>query len=111
MIHKIAEMFGMESNGYASIHTENFNENHDLPCYIPENAEDKYDIFSRNDIKRDVIEWLDREDTKEYLKEVWDGFMPEINDELINSWVEMVYDNISWEFPSTYLENFLMAWH
>ena len=108
MIHKIAEMFGMESNGYASIHTENFNENHDLPCYIPENAEDKYDIFSRNDIKRDVIEWLDREDAKEYLLEAHDGKAPEINEEFINGWVEEVFMSLTWEFPSTYLENFLM---
>lgn len=108
MIHEIAQKFGMESNGYASIHTENFNENHDLPCYIPENAENKHDIFSRKDLKREVENWLDREDTKEYLLEAYDGVMPKINEEFINNQVINLFESLTWEFPSTYLENFLM---
>lgn len=108
MIHNIAQKFGMSSEGYASFHNENFEKNHDLPCYIPESAEDVNDIFSRNDIKAVVTEWLEREDSKEYLLEAYEGVMPEINEDFINGWVVLTYENLTWEFPSTYLESILM---
>jgi tRNA(Ile)-lysidine synthase TilS/MesJ len=108
MIHAIAQKFEMETNGYASFHGKNFAVNHHLPCYIPENATNSNDIFSRNDIRLQVKEWLSREDTMEYLLESYEGVMPLITEEFINNWVVNVYENITWEFPSTYLENLLM---
>jgi hypothetical protein len=105
MIHKIAEKFGMNSKGEAMFQDYNFNHNHNLPCYIPVNAEDEQDIYTRNDIDMQVREWLDREDTKEYLLESYDGVMPVIDEEFISNWVVNVYENLSWEYPSTYLEN------
>lgn len=108
MIHKIAEKFGMHSNGEAMFHDDNFRNHYKLPCYIPANAEDVYDIYSRNDIDMQVREWLDKEDTHEYLLESYDGVMPEINDEFISVWVDNVYESVSWEHPSTYLESLLM---
>lgn len=108
MIHNIAQKFGMDSNGHALFHDENFKNNHYLPCYIPENAEDIFDIYSRKDIEMQVCEWLDREDTKEYLIEAHEGVMPEINEEFINGWVVSTYESLMWEHPSTYLENFLI---
>lgn len=107
MIHDIAQKFGMDTNGYAHFHKENFLNNPDLPCYIPENAEDKNDIFTRNDIKSEVEEWLDKAETKDYLVEAYDGVAPEINEELINSFVIDVYESLTWEEPSTYLDTLL----
>ena len=104
MLKEIAEKFGMHSNGEAMFHDDNFRNHYKLPCYIPANAEDRYDIYSRNDICIQVCEWLDREDTHEYLLESYDGVMPEINEEFIAVWVDNVYENLSWEHPSTFLE-------
>ena len=107
MIHDIALKFGMERKGEALFHDENFRNHHNLPCYIPETVEDRHDIYSRNDIEMQVGEWLDREDTEEYLLEIYDGTMPVIDDKFINDWVVNVYEHLSWEHPSTYLESLL----
>lgn len=104
-IGRIAEKFGMDYKGEAYFDYNNFLNNHRLPCYIPLNAEDVYDIYSRNDIDMQVREWLDRKDTQEYLLELYDGVMPVIDEEFISNWVVNVYENLSWEHPSTYLEN------
>lgn len=103
MIHDIAEKFGMESNSYSSFHLLNFENNHDLPCYIPENAENAEDIYSRNDIKKLVIEWLKENDTIEYLLETYDNEAPKIDNDLIEGFVIDIFENIEWEMPSTYL--------
>lgn len=108
MIHEIAQKFGMDTNGYASFHNENFLNSPDLPCYIPENAEDRHDIFTRNDIDMQVREWLDTEEAKDYLVEVYDGVAPEVNEEFINSFVVDVYESLTWEYPSTYLDSLTM---
>lgn len=107
MIHEIAQKFGMDTNGYASFHNENFLNSPDLPCYIPENAEDRHDIFTRNDIDMQVREWLDTEEAKDYLVEAYDGVAPEVNEEFINNFVVNVYESLTWEYPSTYLDNLL----
>lgn len=108
MIHKVAQKFGMDSNGYASFHNENFLNSPNLPCYIPENAEDINDIYTRKDLQREVEEWLDTEEAKEYLVEAYDGVAPEVNEEFINNFVVDVYQGLTWEFPSTYLDSMLM---
>lgn len=108
MIHDICQKFGLDTNGYASFSVENFLNSPKLPCYVPENAEDKHDIFSREDLKREVEDWLDREDTKEYLLEAFDGVMPELNEEFIDNQVKDLFESLTWEFPSTYLESLLM---
>jgi hypothetical protein len=104
-IGRIAEKFGMDYKGEAYFHDENFLNNHKLPCYVPLNTEDVYDIYSRNDIDMQVREWLDREDTKEYLLESYDGVMPVIDEDFISNWVVNVYQNVSWQHPSTYLQD------
>lgn len=98
----------MDTNGYAFFHNENFFNNPSLPCYIPENAENKSDIYTRNDIDMQVREWLDTEKAKDYLVEAYDGVAPEVNEEFIEKFVVNVYDNLTWEFVSTYLDNLLM---
>jgi hypothetical protein len=107
MIHDICQKFGLDSNGSASFSTENFFNSPKMPCYVPENAEDRHDIFSREDLTRVVEEWLDREETQEYLLETYDGVMPEINEEFINNQVINLYESLTWEYPSTYLDNLL----
>ena len=102
-IHNIAQKFGMDSNGYAYFHNDNFLNNHNLPCYIPENAEDKHDIFSR-----DVEDWLSTEEALEYIVKAYDGVAPKIDDKFINDFVVEVYESLSWEFPNTYLDNLTM---
>jgi hypothetical protein len=107
MIHEIAIKFGMEQKGDALFHDENFRNHHNLPCYIPANVEDRHDIYSRNDIHMKVREWLDKEGIEEYLLETYDGTRPVIDDKFINEWVVNVYQNLSWQHPSTFLENLL----
>ncbi|MEX0598838.1 MAG: hypothetical protein WD512_20310 [Candidatus Paceibacterota bacterium] len=105
---KFAEKHNMDSNGYAYFHAGNFRDNPTLPCYIPENAEDEFDVFSREDLNNEVIDWLEREDTKEYLLEANNGVMPEIDEDYIESWVYMLFEELEWTFPSTHLENYSM---
>lgn len=107
-LHEICEKFGMESNGFALFHNENFKNNHDLPCYVSENADTIDEVLSRNDIKREVVEWLGKEETKEYLLESYDGIMPIIDEAFIEGWVVSVYENIEWTGVSTYLNDYLM---
>jgi hypothetical protein len=107
MIHEIAEKFMMRSNGYAMFHDENFHNNPDLPCYIPENAEDKHDIYSRNDITEVVREFFSRDSTKYNLLIAYgsEEEMPVIDEKFIEAQTECVYTELSWEHPSTFLEN------
>ena len=107
MIHEIAEKFKMRSNGCASFHDENFHNNPDLPCYIPENAEDRHDIYSRNDIEMQVREFFDRKDVMQRLLIALgdEDEMPVIDENFIDKQTECVYMNMTWEHPSTFLEN------
>jgi len=102
---KFAEETGMDFNGYSYFHNENFRENPTKPCYIPENAETLEDVFSREDLNNEVIEWLEEENTKEYLLEIYNGIMPDIDEDFIESWVIRLYENIEWAFPCTFLED------
>lgn len=94
----------MECNGYAYFNDENFENNHDLPCYIPENAKNENDIYTRNDLKIIIENWLNKKETLEYLSETYENEMPAINDEFINDWVCNMYENIEWTFPQTWLD-------
>jgi hypothetical protein len=105
-LNTIIEKYGLESNAEGGYYNdENFKNNPDAPCYIPENAENIDDVYSRNRIKEVVTNWLDTEEAKEYLLESYDGVMPTIDDKFINEFVERVYGDITWEFPSTYLDS------
>jgi hypothetical protein len=107
-IETIIEQYNMECNGYAHFNKDNFLNHHSLPCYIPENAEDTSDVFSRDDLREEVKTWLEREDTKEYILEIYDGVMPDIDDKFFEDWVVSLYEGLEWTFPSTQLENYLM---
>jgi hypothetical protein len=102
---EVINKYKLECNGEGYYNYDNFENNYDDPCYIPENAEDMNDVYSRNKIKQEVIEWLSNDITQEYLLEAYDGVMPVIDETFINEWIESVYENITWEFPSTYLES------
>ena len=107
MIHEIAEKFMMRSNGHASFHNDNFFNDADLPCYIPENAEDKHDIYSRNDITAVVREFFDRKDVMQRLLIALgdEDEMPVIDENFIHQQTETLYLHLTWEHPSTFLEN------
>lgn len=62
-------------------------------CYIPENAESLEDAFSYNDLKDLVIVWL--KDNPNYIKE----HETDLDNILLN-----MFDSLSWEFPSTFLD-------
>lgn len=106
MIHKICEKFGMETNGYAYFHKQNFLVNDSLPCYVPENAECAEDIFSRDDLERLVKEWTTTDAAKAYLLEAYDGVMPEIDEKFISDFTMSLYESLEWQFPSTILDNY-----
>lgn len=97
----------MYSNGYSYFHNGNFLNYPTLPCYIPENAESIADVFSRNDLTELVKEWLQKDETKEYLLEAYDNVMPIIDETFINNFVLTMFDNLEWTFPSTYLAELL----
>lgn len=95
------ELYNMESNGYAYFNDNNFNQKNNLPCYIPENAEEDDDIFSYKDLLNEVENWIQTEQAKVYIKE------NENDDVSIESWVQRLYENLEWEFPSTLLSAYL----
>ena len=104
-IEEIAEKFGMESNGYAMFNDKNFLDSPTLPCYIPENAQDITDIYSRADLERVVTNWLKEEETTDYLNEIYEGKIPNIDSDFINFFVVDMYETLEWQLPETFLNN------
>lgn len=84
----------MDCNGYAYFDNDAFNNKTDKVCYIPENAEDLEDCFNYEALKSEVENWL--ENNPDYLEE------HETTVEAIVTWM---YEELSWEFPSTWLDS------
>lgn len=61
-------------------------------CYIPENAESLEDAFTFNDLFELCEEWANN--NIEYMVE---------SNITVGELVENMFDNLSWEFPSTFL--------
>lgn len=90
----------MDSNGYAYFDDEAFDKNLSRPCYIPENAEELEDAYTRRDLKKEVENWLqDNEWFEEEHKA--EG---ESHEKFVEDMVHNLYQTIEWEFPSTWLE-------
>ena len=94
IIEKIAEKNNMECNGYAYFNYENFEKKNDLPCYIPENAEEKDEVYSYQDLVKEVKEF------KKENKEIWKE-----KEFTVETLVNQMFEEMTWEFPSTYLAN------
>ena len=62
-------------------------------CYISENAEDLSEAFTYSDLKNEVVVWL--EDNKDYLTE---------HETDLESILTNMFESLSWEFPSTFLD-------
>ena len=77
----------MDCNGYAFFNQEAFNNKSNEICYIPENAESLDDCFSYLDLRNEVEEWA--KDNEDYLD--------------IETILNIMYEDIIWTFPSTYL--------
>jgi hypothetical protein len=71
---------------------EAFNNKSGAFCYIPENAESLDDAFTYSDLKNEVVSFLN--ENTEYLKE---------HETDLESVLENMYMELSWEFPSTFL--------
>lgn len=91
---------GMEGNGYAYFDDEAFEKNLHRPCYIPENAEELDEAYSRRDLTNLVKEWLAENDW--YIEE----HKPEdcTLEEFTEGLVRNMYETLEWEFPSTWLD-------
>lgn len=63
------------------------------PCYIPENAETLQDVYSYIDLQKAVEEWA--QDNPDYLIE---------HETTTESILINMYENLSWESPSTFLD-------
>lgn len=107
-IKEFAYKIGMKFDGKVFKHDENFKFNHDLPCYIPMYALDENDIYSKQDIEIEVMQWLLQADTIEYLTSINIGKKPEYTENYIDEWVERVYVNCKWEHPATLLKRELI---
>ena len=66
-------------------------------CYIPENAESLEDAFTYLDLKDLVEEW--KKDNEDYFIE-----HQTTSEELLTN----MFESLSWEFPSTFLNNLLI---
>jgi hypothetical protein len=62
-------------------------------CYIPENAVGLDDCFTYLDLKSEVEEW--KKENEDYFTE----HQTDVNSVLTN-----MFESLSWEFPSTFLE-------
>ena len=105
-LHRIAEIFGMTSNGYSSFDDENFEKYWDLPCYISENADTIEEIETRNTITEQVKQWLETNEAKEYLLEAYDNKMPTIDEDFIQGWVVNIYESLEWTCVNTQLDQY-----
>jgi hypothetical protein len=83
----------MECNGYAYFDNDAFLNEATKICYIPENAETIDDAFTYLDLRHEVEEWAEKNSA--YIIE---------HDTDIGSILKSMYENLSWEFPSTYLD-------
>lgn len=72
---------------------EAFNSKSGAICYIPENAENLSEAFTFSDLKNEVVNFLNV--NTEYLKE---------HETDLESVLENMYEELSWEFPSTFLD-------
>jgi len=62
-------------------------------CYIPENAESLEEAFTYSDLKNAVLDW--KENNEDYFKE---------HETTIDAVLINMYECLSWEFPSTFLD-------
>jgi hypothetical protein len=62
-------------------------------CYIPENSESLSEAFTYSDLKNEVVNWA--ENNHEYLAE---------HETNIKSILTNMFESLSWEFPSTFLD-------
>lgn len=84
---------GMECNGYAYFNTDAFFNDALKVCYIPENAETLEECFTYLDLRKEVEDWLKL--NPDYL---------ETHETDLESVLLGMFENITWEFPSTYLD-------
>ena len=70
-----------------------FNNKSKAICYIPENAESLSEAFTYSDLKNEVVNFLNL--NTEYLKD---------HETDLESVLENMYEELSWEFPSTFLD-------
>lgn len=96
-IEWVADMHEMDSNGFAYFNDDNFRQKNDAPCYIPENAETEDDVFSYKDLVNEVEEWMQTEEAKAYIE------ANENQAQTVESWVQMLYEDLEWQSPSTLL--------
>jgi formylglycine-generating enzyme required for sulfatase activity len=82
----------MESTGYAYYNQDAFNNRSKEICYIPENAETLDECYTYLDLLGIVEEWA--KDNAEYL---------EHHQTDVQSILNNMFENLSWEFPTTYL--------
>jgi hypothetical protein len=83
----------MEYNGYAYFDKDAFYNDAPKVCYVPENAESIEDAYTYLDL-RDAVDKFTK-DNPEWLEE------NDINKETL---LIVMFQNLSWEFPETYLE-------
>lgn len=84
----------MDFNGYCHYNNDNFHNQNDKPCYIPENAEDRDDVFNYQQLIEQVNNWV--KDNQWYVDK---------HETDAESILESMFTDLSWEHPSTFLEN------
>lgn len=62
-------------------------------CYIPENAENLSNCFDYSDLKDEVVNW--KKDNEDYFTE---------HETTVDAVLTNMFENLSWEFPSTFLD-------
>lgn len=116
MIHKLAEKYGMESNGYGYFHDKNYKAKNDKPCFIAENGEDESDVQSWQDLFNETLETIK---TKEFLLSVCENYeaddvLEELQDADEND-IDFNYnylditDETPEQFAETFMDNYFLG--
>lgn len=88
-------MDDMDTNGYSHTDQKAFENNHDEVCYIPENAENLKETFSRNDLLKLCEEFVEENGLKKVTAE---------------NVLEELWARLEWTFPSTELDQMLQSY-
>lgn len=93
---KTFEDYQEEMNTYYKDYNAFINKESNI-CYIPENADSLEEVFTYNNLFELCEEWAN--DNLDYMEE---------NNITVGELTENMFETLSWEFPSTFLDQLIL---
>jgi hypothetical protein len=95
----------LDTNGYSYIDEDAFDHSPYDVCYIPENAEDEEDVYTRKDLEAEVRTFIrDNGDFVDHDKDPEESMEEYKTGLLLHMW-----SCLDWQFPCSVLEDYLQA--